>query len=309
MRVPAAATLFAVTLAGILAPAARAADTLRICLEKSTPPYSFKEPGRMGGFDLAVSALLAKKLDRDLAIQWFETERDLDKDPTLEANALLSDGHCRLIGGYPLYADALGKPEAEKARLPDYDGAKPGDRRRWIALGVLAPTRAYHFAPLAVVLGGAALGKKIEHLGDLAGVRLGIEQGTLGDSILMTYDDGRFADQVTHVVPGRGELLAELEKGTYDATLVELQRFDVYRGEHPDTKLRLSGYYHRFGFNMGFVGLATEADLIAAVDKAIAEMLAKNELPPLAAAAGMTFLPPRSPEIRRNIPLGELSKE
>ena len=125
----------------------------------------------------------------------------------------------------------------------------------------------------------------------------------------MTYDDGRFADQVTHVVPGRGELLAELEKGTYDATLVELQRFDVYRGEHPDTKLRLSGYYHRFGFNMGFVGLATEADLIAAVDKAIAEMLAKNELPPLAAAAGMTFLPPRSPEIRRNIPLGELSKE
>ena len=135
----------------------------------------------MGGFDLAVSALLAKKLDRDLAIQWFETERDLDKDPTLEANALLSDGHCRLIGGYPLYADALGKPEAEKARLPDYDGAKPADRRRWIALGVLAPTRAYHFAPLAVVLGGAALGKKIEHLGDLAGVRLGIEQGTLGD--------------------------------------------------------------------------------------------------------------------------------
>jgi ABC-type amino acid transport substrate-binding protein len=307
----AAASLgLAVMLAGSFHPApARAEDTLKVCLGKETPPYSFKHGAETGGFDLAVAQALAKRLGRTLVVQWFETERDLDSDPTLEANALLSDGLCQLIGGYPLYADALGKPSADKARLPSYEGGKFADRRRWVALGVLQPSRAYHFAPLAVVLGGAALGKHITGLKDLAGLRLGAEQGSLPDSILMTFDDGKFVDQVIHVVPGRSQLLEELEAGRYDATLIELQRFDVYRGKHPETKLALSGYYHRYGFNMGFVGLASEAALMSATDKVIEAMLAEGVLPPMAQAAGMTFLPPRQPEIRATIPLGELSRE
>jgi hypothetical protein len=67
---------------------------------------------------------------------------------------------------------------------------------------------------------------------------------------------------ITHVVPGRGELLPRLESGDYEATLIPVHRFDAYRIGHPDTKLRLSGYYLPIGFNMGFVGLASDARLI-----------------------------------------------
>ena len=46
---------------------------------------------------------------------------------------------------------------------------------------------------------------------------------------------------------------------TIEATLIPVHRFDAYRIGHPDTKLRLSGYYLPIGFNMGFVGLASAA--------------------------------------------------
>ena len=67
---------------------------------------------------------------------------------------------------------------------------------------------------------------------------------------------GRLISRITHLVPGRGELLPKLEKGEYDATLIPLHRFDAYRIEHPDTGIKPSGYYFPIGFNMGFVGLA-----------------------------------------------------
>jgi hypothetical protein len=88
--------------------------------------------------------------------------------------------------------------------------------------------------------------------------------------------------------------------------LVELSRLDAYRAEHPDTKLKASGFYYRIGFNMGFVALATEAALIEQVNQAIADMTAKNELPALAQAAGATYLAPHQPDILEHIKLVDL---
>jgi ABC-type amino acid transport substrate-binding protein len=86
-----------------------------------------------------------------------------------------------------------------------------------------------------------------------------------------------------------------------------LHRFDAYRLEHPDTKLRPSGFYYRIGFNMGFAALSTERALVEQVDRAIDEMAAKGEFAVLARAAGMTYLPPHSPDILEGIPMGDLS--
>ena len=55
------------------------------------------------------------------------------------------------------------------------------------------------------------------------------------------------------------------------------------------------------GFNVGPVALAGEAPLVAAVNAAIGEMLAQGELPALARAAGLTYLPPREPNISGTI--------
>jgi ABC-type amino acid transport substrate-binding protein len=196
----------------------------------------------------------------------------------------------------------------KSARMPDFVDARPTDRGRSVELGILEPNRAYHFAALTVVLGGTAASARITGLADLEGIKLGVEGGTLADAVLMLFDDGRFADQITHVIPGRGELLPRLEQGQYDATLVELRRFDAYRAAHPETKLAPSGYYFPIGFNIGFVGLSVDRDLIEQVDRALSDMLKRDELPVLARTAGVTYLPPRQPNVSPDVTVTDLRR-
>lgn len=298
----------ALALASFCGTPARAEGTLTVCLDEDIPIYSEHHGGESGGFVLAVSDALAKRLGRELKVQWFETKIDPDDSSVLGANALLSDGRCQLVGGYPLVRDALGKPGVGTARLPDFDGAAPADRRRRIALGTLVPSHAFNYAPITLVLGPSAP-KPATGLADLKGVKLGTEAATLADAILMLYDNGVLVDHITHLVPGRNELLPRLEKGEFDATLIDLRRFDAYRAEHPDTRIKPTGYYYRVGFNMGFVGLDREAALLAEVNRALDDMLAQDAVAPLAAAAKMTYLPPRQPEVLEHLTLRELRED
>ncbi len=282
--------------------------TLRVCLNEDLPPYSVRHGEDGAGFDYLIAQSLAKRLGQHLAVQWFESKLDEDSSTRIEANALLSDGRCDLLGGYPLVKDELGKPGLETARLPGFAGAGAADRRRRVTLGTLAATNPYHFAALTVVLGGKAAAKPITTLADLDGVNLGIEAGTFADAILMSFDHGRLISRITHLVPGRGKLLPKLEKGEYDATLIPLHRFDAYRIEHPDTGIKQSGYYFPIGFNMGFVGLATAAPLIEQVNAALDEMLKSDEPASFALAAHMTYLPPRQPYVLDGITMSDLTK-
>lgn len=295
--------LFWILLAGALP--AGASDTLRVCLDENIPPLSSKRENEAHGFDLAVAQAVASRLGREIAIQWFESEVDKDSNPALEANALLSDGRCHLVAGYPLFASALGEPKAKRSRLPDYEGAGREDRQRWVPLNEIVASRGYRFAPLVVVLGPRKASRQISSLGDLKESTLVAEEGTLADAVLMTYGGGILVDRITHVAPGPA-LFERMEQGDYDATLVELHRLDAYRAQRQDSKLSSSGHYHSIGFNIGFVGLASEAPLIAEVSAAIGEMLAKQELPALAQATGLTYLPPRQPDVLTTISRAQL---
>lgn len=282
-----------------------ASEPLTVCLNENAPPYSSRA-SHDGGFDYAVSKALANKLGRNFGVRWFESKLDEDSSGALEANALLSDGKCQIVAGYPLNEDTLGQPGSPTARLPDFEGFKASDRRRRIPLGTLQPSKAYHFAPLAIIVGGPALGKPIQGLADLQGLKIGVEGGTLSDTILMTYGDGALIDRITHLVPGREQLWPSFEHGDFDATLVPLHRFDAYRAQHADTKLQASGYTFPLGFNFGFVGLATDAKLMSEIDSALAGMLASGEIAALASGAGMTYFPPRAPDVRKHILLSDL---
>ena len=87
-----------------------------------------------------------------------------------------------------------------------------------------------------------------------------------------------------------------------------MPKFDAYRIGHPDTKLRLSGYYLPIGFNMGFVGPASDAGLIDRVNAALEGMLEDGEAESLAVAAHMTYLPPRQPYVLDGFRIGDLTK-
>ena len=219
-------------------PAIAAGDVLSVCLDEDLPPLSAHHRGMPdSGFDVALAGAVAGRLGRPLKIQWFESKLDEDSSPALEANALLSDGRCSLVGSYALTKDSLVVPGVKTAKLPGFEGGTGADRRRRVPLGVLAPSQPYIYSPLTIALGPKGIEKRIEKtrgqdiagIGDLAGLRIGIESGTLADAILMTFDHGRLIDDITHLVPGRDDLLGALDRGDFDATLLDLRRFDAYR--------------------------------------------------------------------------------
>jgi len=289
----------AVVLAAMPTAMARASEEpLKICLDEDLPPLSVHHRGKPdSGFDVALAQAIADKLGRPLKIQWFESKLDEDSSPSLETNALLSDGRCALVGGYALTKDSLVVPGVKTAKLPDFEGATRDDRRRRVTLGALAPSQPYIYSPLTVVLGPKAGDHHIAGIGDLAGLRLAIESGTLGDAILMTFDKGRLIDDITHLVPGRDDLLGALDRGDFDATLLDLRRFDAYRAAHPDTRIAPSGYFYPIGANRGYVGLASDPDLLAAVNKALSDLQGAGTIAEFGKAAGLTYLAPREPII------------
>ncbi|SIO66357.1 ABC-type amino acid transport substrate-binding protein [Bradyrhizobium erythrophlei] len=290
--------------------AARAADEpLKVCLDEDLPPLSAHHRGQPdSGFDVALAQAIADRLGRPLKIQWFESKLDEDSSPALEANALLSDGRCALVGSYAFTRDSLVVPGVKTAKLPDFAGITPPDRKRRIPIGVLAPSQPYIYSPLTVVLGPKVRGRRIADVGDLAGLRIVIESGTLGDAILMTFDNGRLIDDITHLVPGRDDLLGAADRGDFDATLLDLRRFDAYRAAHPETKLVGSGYYYPIGVNRGYVGLASDPALLAEVNKALSDLQGAGTIAELARTAGLTYLAPREPIILGDVWLKILQK-
>jgi Bacterial extracellular solute-binding proteins, family 3 len=233
---------------------------------------------------------------------------DEDSSPALEANALLSDGRCSLVGSYALTTDSLAVPAIKTAKLPDFEGATGPDHRRRVPLGTLVPSQPYIYSPLTIALGPGARDRRIGGVGDLAGLRIGVESGTLADAILMTFDNGRLIDDITHLVPGRDDLLGALDRGDLDATLLDLRRYDAYRAAHPDTGLALSGYFYPVGANRGYVGLAGDPGLLDAVNKTLADLQAAGTIAELAHAAGLTYLPPREPAVLGDVWLKILGK-
>lgn len=294
-----AGAMLAALLAGAATPAVAADEALRVCLNEDLPPLSLHHRGKPGsGFDVALAGAVAKELGRPLQIQWFESKLDEDSSPALEANALLSAGRCALVGSYVLTRDSLVVPGVKTAKLPDFAGATVDDRKRRVPLGVLTPSQPYVYSALTIVLGAKARDHHVSDIGDLSGLRIAIESGTLGDAILMNFGNGKLIDDITHLVPGRSDLLGSLDRGEYDATLLDLRRLDAYRAAHPDSKLAATGYYYPVGANRGYVGLASDPALLADVNKVLASLQAKGAIAGLAQAAGLTYLAPREPIIR-----------
>jgi ABC-type amino acid transport substrate-binding protein len=298
MRIGLTAPAAALVLTAIFPVRVTAGEELKVCLNEDLPPLSAHHRGAPDtGFDVALAEAVAAKLGRPLKIQWFESKLDEDSSPALEANALLSDGRCALLGGYALTRDSLVVPGVKTAKLPDFQGATRDDHIRRVPLGVLAPSEPYIHSPLTIVLGPKAHDRRIAGIGDLAGLRIGIESGTLADAILMTFANGRLIDGITHLVPGGDDLLGAIERGDLDATLLDLRRYDAYRAVHPDTKLAPSGYYYPIGANRGYVGLASDPALLVAVNQALSDLQTAGTIAELGRAAGLTYLPPREPAI------------
>ena len=272
-----------------------AEKTLRVCLQANDSPLSVRNSEK-DGFAAALSRSIAERLGRELRVQWFVSRDDPDASLIKEANALLSDGRCQLVAEYPLVRDTLGPPSAPVGKLPPFDGAAPDDRRRWVTLGELVATRPYRLDALTVVMSAQKGDRPIHKLADLAGLTVGVETATLADAIAMNYGDGQLREHVVHVPDARA-LFDRLQRGELDAAFVALREVDAWRLKHGPAGLAATGYVHSAGFNMGFVGLAADRVLIEAADDAISGLQSRGAIEAIANAAGLTYVPPRSPAV------------
>ena len=98
-------------------PSSRAADALTFCLDGNVTGASAKDGRKAREFDLAVAQSLARRLERAPVVLWYKSETDRDSDPAGQMNALLSDGRCSLVLGYPLFGGAFGEPRAQRAQI------------------------------------------------------------------------------------------------------------------------------------------------------------------------------------------------
>jgi ABC-type amino acid transport substrate-binding protein len=286
----------------LLAGSAWAGDSvpLTVCLQANDPPLSLRGDGSGGGFDVMLARTIAERLGRDLHVQWFVSKDDPDTNLVKDTNALLSDGRCQVMAEYPMLNSTLRQPYAQSAKLPPFDGATPDDRRRWVKTNDVLPTRPYRSDAMAVVLTHRVGNRRVQRLADLDGMRIGVQIATLSDAIAMRYGSGLLMEHVVHMTDAR-EVFDGLQDGKIDAAFANLHAFDAWRVRHGSSALAPSGYVHSLAFNMGFVGLATNETLIRQVDSVLADLQAEDAIAPMAARAGLTFLPPRSPAVQPEI--------
>lgn len=291
--------VWAALLLGAMAPAwAQPVDggPLTVCMQQNDPPLSLRAGTEPTGFDLALSRKIAARLGRDLKVQWFVSRDDPDSNLVKDANALLSDGRCELIAEFPLTEATLEPPRSPSAKLPPFDGAKPDDRRRWVKVGTLAATRPYRSDALTVILSAKEAERRVRTLADLDGLKVGVLTSSLADAIAMQYGDGRLSQYVVHLADSRA-LFSKLASGDLGAAFVDLRAFDAWREKHGNDGLASTGYRHSLGFNMGFAGLATNQQLIGQVDAMLGDLQGHDAIAPLAATAGLTFIPPAAPPV------------
>ncbi len=281
-------------LIGTTAPAVAGEAVLRVCLDGRNPPFSVQRGA--SGFDVAVSRAVAGRLDAAFAPQWYENERDDNRSAPQDVGAMLAGGLCDLAAGYPLTEGALGAPSAPTARVPQHQGGPPPRRLPRVPLQGMAASRPYHRLSLALVLGPGAGDQVVRSPADLKGLRVGTPVGTLADTLLRAWHGGALAEDIVSL-DSRASALDAVEGGQLDATLVELGGFDAYRGAHPRSALRDSGWRHAIGFNVGFLALAARQDLLDRVDAALGAMQEAGELQALAAGAGLQWAPPGVPAI------------
>lgn len=305
-----AATLAAVAaLLPALAAAQAAPAPLSVCVAADNPPLSHVDGGQVRGLDVRIAQAAADVLGRPLKIVPFETSYEKESSLAREVAALLAGGICEAASAFPLLRADLSPAADDRARTPDYPGAKRKRERPFITLQPLAASRAYLGAALGVVQPAGA--PPLDRLGDLGERRLGVVSGTLGGAMAVGWKQGALRNRLVSLGQKEHPLdeLAAAPAGTarrFDAVLVPLALFDGWVVQHPGAPLVAAGWRKSIGVNLGFVTLASDATVRPALDAVIGRGLADGSLARWAADAGVTWSPPQAPDIGRGPSLFEL---
>lgn len=296
----------AVALTLALGTAAAAAQSLAVCVAANNPPLSYPAGGATRGLDVRLAQVIADELGRPLRVVPFESKYEADSSLSHEVNAMLSSGVCEIASGFPLITNDLGPPSRPSARVPDHPGAQRPPLRPWVPLGTLVASRAYHAVAMGLVVRDAA--RESATLAEPGDARVGVTAGTMAGTVVTLFRNGKLRSQLVSVAQSQ-DVLAQLDAGSFDATLVTFDRYDAWRLAHPDSRLRRAAYVHPLRINIGFVARAEAVDALAAANRVIERALADGELQRWSAASGVTWVAPSDPQVGSPIGLMDLVRE
>ncbi len=105
----------------------------------------------------------------------------------------------------------------------------------------------------------------------------------------MNFGKGKLIDNITHLVPGRSDLLGSLERGEFDATLLDTRAGSTLIRPSIATPACGNRRSLPLGANRRVTSaLSADPPLLASVNKAFSDLQAKGTIAELARAAGLT---------------------
>ena len=290
----------------VAAPATVEDGTLTVCLARNGGIMSSHRAGGGVGLDHALAEAMAEAMGLPLSVVWYEAEQDEESSPVKEAHAMLSHGLCDLVPGFALLETSLDGVAGGRGALPRWEDRPahlgPGFQ---VDLEPIAVTRPYMRAEMGLVLHEDADVAAPDRLSDLAGVRLGIEQGTLAGALTLRQADAEALAGAVTLNPGPS-FLWRMEAGAFDAALTTVGAYDFHARQNPITALRLTPYRHPIGFNLAVAGLASNTGLVEAADAAIAA-LGQDGLAALARSEGATWAAPAEPAVSPPLTMRDLA--
>lgn len=274
-------------------------EPLRLCMAEDSEPYSAVDNGQARGFDVAMMRAVAERIGRGLELVWFEGRYDKEGNLSLDARALLAAGACDLVAGIPLYEPHLATMIAERARTPDYPGAKPLRQRPYQALVPVVGGGPYRATAMALIGRGAP---SVSTLDALQGHTVAVRAGSMASLALGAWRGGILSSSMKGFNV-REDLLAAVEAGDADHALVDVALWDRYRSLHPTTRLAPTGFEHPVKINIGVLARSSDAELMGAVSAAIAQEVSSLHAAQLAERQRATWIRPVEPVVRSSLTL------
>ena len=290
-------------------------DTLTICLPRNGGVIAGRRQTGGSGFDYRLSEEIANRMGLMLEVLWIENDLDEESDPVRETYALLSQRLCDAHPGHPRYEKSVGVPDFDRASLPrwlgmprDIDpdtGLLTDSLQGFVDVLPITVTRGYMRSEIGLVYwDGAAEPEGIDTLGDQ---KLALQQGTLSGAVATLQVAPTDRANLVTMNPGAG-FLWEVENAKTELAIVDVAAYDAHLKANPVTPLRLSGWRHAIGMDIGIAVLSENNGLRTTLDQALDDILSEGILPDVAFAEGMTYAPPKSDALSPKFTLDSLRK-
>jgi len=248
----------------------RKPGVLRVAVYNDFPPFSDRESG---GIDVDLAKALADKLGLKLDVAWAEADEKVEDD----------------LRNYVWKGHYMGN---EIADLMLHMPVDPVFNERVKQVKLFAP----YYAENLMVARDAKRIPKLENLEPFfQNHDIGVEVASGSDAFLMALYSGRMQNHIKHFL-SHTQAIEAMRKGEISAVMgprTELEGLiGADKDRYPVSAIEMTGPVQTF-WQPGVAAKADRPELIAAVERAIAELVASGEMAAIFAKHHARYAPPR----------------